>query len=92
MEEKNINCWEFKKCGRELGGEHASVDGVCPAAIESRANGIHQGKNGGRCCWVITDSYCKINEEGDVSGQFVQCRNCEFYAIVKDSSQLLVVA
>ena len=92
MEEKNINCWEFKRCGREPGGENAFADGICPAAIESRANGIHQGMNGGRCCWVISDSYCKIGEKDDVAGTFVECRNCEFYAIVKDSSQLLVVA
>ncbi|MCI5166641.1 MAG: hypothetical protein D3903_11235 [Candidatus Electrothrix sp. GM3_4] len=92
MEEKNINCWEFKKCGREPGGKNASVGGVCPAAIESRANGIHQGKNGGRCCWVISDSYCKIGAKGDLAGKFLECRNCDFYGIVKDSSRLLVVA
>ncbi|MCI5211830.1 MAG: hypothetical protein D3910_24320 [Candidatus Electrothrix sp. ATG2] len=91
-EDKDINCWEFKRCGREPGGEKASVAGVCPAAKESRANGIHQGKNGGRCCWVISDTYCEVGRNGDLSGKFRECRNCEFYAIVKGSTQLLVVA
>ncbi|XCN75301.1 MAG: two-CW domain-containing protein [Candidatus Electrothrix aestuarii] len=92
MEEKNINCWEFKKCGREPGGKNVSKHGVCPAAAESRADGIHQGKNGGRCCWIISDSYCKINKNGGLTGKFLDCRRCEFYAIVKNSTELLVVA
>jgi len=25
-----LNCWEFKKCGREPGGEKASELGICP--------------------------------------------------------------
>ena len=92
MEDKNINCWEFKKCGREPGGENVPEHGVCPAATESRANGIHRGKNGGRCCWVISDSYCKINENGGVPRGFITCRKCEFYAVVKKSTELLVMA
>ncbi|WP_446008085.1 two-CW domain-containing protein [Candidatus Electrothrix sp.] len=91
MEDENINCWEFKECGRELGGKNAAVNGVCPAAIESRANGIHQGRNGGRCCWVVVDSYCKIKTTGGIARKFLECRNCDFYAIVKKSSELLVV-
>jgi len=92
MEDESVNCWEFKKCGREPGGKNAAVDGVCPAAIESRANGIHQGKNGGRCCWVVVDSHCKIKRIGEISEKFFECRNCDFYAVVKQSSELLVVA
>ena len=92
MEDKKINCWEFKKCGREPGGKNALAKGVCPAATESRADGIHEGINGGRCCWVISDSYCKINEDGQVIGHFVDCRTCDFYAIVKKNSELLVMA
>jgi hypothetical protein len=26
-----LNCWEFKKCGREAGGAKAADSGVCPA-------------------------------------------------------------
>lgn len=50
---KKINCWEFKKCGRESGGAHAYDFGVCPAATEKRLNGTHGGKNAGRACWVV---------------------------------------
>ncbi|MCI5148021.1 MAG: hypothetical protein D3916_01190 [Candidatus Electrothrix sp. MAN1_4] len=92
MEDKNINCWEFKECGREPGGRNALIDGICPAAIDSRANGIHQGKNGGRCCWVVVDSYCKVKAIEDISKGLLKCRNCAFYAMVRESSELLVVA
>ena len=43
-----INCWEFKGCGRESRGNNVSSLGVCPATVEIRAHGIHEGKNGGR--------------------------------------------
>ena len=92
MEDKKINCWEFKKCGREPGGKNALTEGVCPAATESRADGIHQGTNGGRCCWVISDSYYKMSKDGDFTDYFPHCRNCEFYAVVKKNSELLVMA
>ncbi|MGD0283853.1 MAG: two-CW domain-containing protein, partial [Dissulfurispiraceae bacterium] len=26
-----MNCWEFKKCGREMGGVNIEQLGVCPA-------------------------------------------------------------
>lgn len=92
MEDDNINCWEFKGCGREPDGKNASRDGVCPVAIETRANRIHQGKNGGRCCWAVIDSYCNVKGVDGIPGNFLTCRSCKFYALVKKSSELLVVA
>jgi len=32
----SVNCWEFKKCGREPNGLKAIELGICPASIESR--------------------------------------------------------
>lgn len=39
MGKKKLNCWEFKKCGRELGGAHVHDLGVCPATEEKRLDG-----------------------------------------------------
>ena len=30
------NCWEYKKCGREVGGAKVKDLGVCPAATNSK--------------------------------------------------------
>jgi hypothetical protein len=33
-----LNCWEFKKCGREKGGANADSFGVCPAYPDNGKN------------------------------------------------------
>jgi len=38
------NCWEFKKCGREQGGIKSAEFGVCPAALSTKVNNVHNGK------------------------------------------------
>jgi hypothetical protein len=60
------NCWEFKKCGREDGGARVEELGVCLASTETRLNGVHDGTNGGRACWVLEGTLC----EGKVQGSF----------------------
>jgi len=46
---KKYNCWEFKKCGREPGGEKADRLGICPAVnpnvakVEGAADPRRQG-------------------------------------------------
>ncbi|MGK7873659.1 MAG: two-CW domain-containing protein [Xenococcaceae cyanobacterium] len=78
-----MNCWEFKKCGREPGGLKARELGVCPAATESRVDGINDGKNGGRCCWAITATLCGGEVQGSFGPKFfAKCRKCEFYRLV----------
>ena len=88
-----LNCWEFKECGREPDGKNSLRYGVCPVAIESEADGIYNGKNGGRCCWVLTDSaletgnthcFCRTTAGG--------CRECGFYLLVDKSEKLFLVA
>lgn len=77
-----LNCWEFKKCGREPGGANAVQFGVCPSAIEDRADGINGGKHGGRACWLIAGT-CRA---GKIYGTFAEkmdsCVNCDFYQLV----------
>jgi len=56
-EGRKLNCWDFKKCGREPDGENIAECGVCPAATEG-------GDNGGRACWVVAGTSCKGGAEG----------------------------
>ncbi len=80
---KKLNCWEVKKCGRELGGQNIYKNSVCLASTEIRLDGIHGGKNAGRACWVIAGTMC----EGEVQGTFVSkddCISCDFYKKVRE--------
>ena len=79
------NCWEIKECGREPNGIRVEEFGICPAAEDNRANGIHQGKNGGRCCWVIQGTLCKgATAQGSYIEKFCgDCQKCDFYSKVK---------
>jgi hypothetical protein len=73
------NCWEFKKCGREPGGSNVDELGVCPAATETKVDGIHGGKNAGRCCWAIAGTLCGGVEQGTFAVKSRNCMECEFY-------------
>ena len=61
-----LNCWEHKRCGRELGGINSKELGICPATVEPRLNGVNSGKNGGRACWAVAGTLCG----GKVQGTF----------------------
>lgn len=78
------NCWEVKKCGREKGGSRADELGVCPAATDKRFNGFHDGKNAGRCCWVVAGTYCEGKVQGTFAAKIDDCIQCEFYKKVVD--------
>jgi hypothetical protein len=73
------NCWEFQKCGREPGGEKNEKLGICLASVESRTNGIHGGKNGGRACWAIAGTLCEGKVQGSIAKKIGDCLKCEFY-------------
>jgi hypothetical protein len=77
------NCWEHKSCGREPGGVKVKELGACPAATDTRLNGIHSGMNTGRACWVITGTYCKGEVQGVFARKFGDCMNCDFYKMVQ---------
>lgn len=80
---QKINCWEFKKCGRQEGGAKAAVEGKCPAAFETRLDGVHGGVNGGRSCWVIAGSMCGGQRQGTFAQKYENCQKCDFYQAVK---------
>ena len=77
------NCWEFKKCGREVGGAKIREFGVCPSATEQKLHGIHSGKHGGRACWIIAGTYCNGSVQGSFAVKYDNCFKCEFYEYVK---------
>ncbi|MDO9288149.1 MAG: hypothetical protein Q7T83_05110 [Thermodesulfovibrionales bacterium] len=77
------NCWEFRKCGREPGGEKVKDLGVCAAATEKKLDGIHEGKNAGRTCWVVAGTLCKGEVQGTFAQKYKNCEKCEFYQEVR---------
>ena len=78
------NCWEFKRCGREAGGENAYAMGVCPASTNAKLDGVHNGQNAGRACWVIAGTMCKGQVEGIFAQKYNDCRICDFYRKVEE--------
>lgn len=78
------NCWETKKCGREPGGIKAKDLGVCPAASEERLDGVHEGRNAGRACWVVAGTYCGGQAQGTFAQKITSCMECEFFKSVKE--------
>lgn len=79
---KKMNCWEFKGCGREPGGARKDL-GVCPAAVDTRLNGTHGGKMGGRACWVLAGTLCGGKEQGTFAVKYHNCEKCDFYKTVR---------
>lgn len=74
-----LNCWQHKKCGREPGGTKVAELGICPAAVETRTNGLNGGKNGGRACWAIAGTLCGGKVQGTFASKLENCLKCEFY-------------
>lgn len=79
---RKINCWQFKKCGREPGGSNEASLGTCAAATEQRASGIHGGINGGRACWVVAGTLCNGSVQGSFAEKVGTCKECDFYKYV----------
>lgn len=82
MKNKALNCWEYKKCGREPGGAKAAVAGACPAATEKSLDGIHRGDNAGRACWIIAGTFCGGKPQGDFAAKLDSCASCDFFNLV----------
>lgn len=80
---ERVNCWEYTRCGRELGGINEAELGICPASTYLPLDGVHDGVASGRSCWVVAGTMC----DGDPSGTFAEklgdCRECGFYDLVK---------
>jgi hypothetical protein len=77
------NCWEFFKCGREIGGSKIEELGVCPAATDTSADGLNRGINGGRICWAVAGTLCDGEVQGTMAEKHLICSICEFYKKVR---------
>jgi len=77
------NCWEFKKCGRQPGGQHMDELGPCPVVTYAALNGVHGGMNAGRACWVVTGSLCGGKKQGNEEQKRKACWECDFLKQVK---------
>jgi len=76
---RRANCWEVVRCGREPGGHFAERDGVCPAAVDTSADGVNSGENGGRVCWAISGTLCELDVKETVGSKISSCLNCDFF-------------
>lgn len=79
-----LNCWEFKRCGRQPGGAAVHDKGICPATTEKRLDGTHDGVNAGRACWVVAGTLCKGEVQGSFAQKYKNCERCDFYQKVKE--------
>ncbi len=77
------NCWDFKNCGRQPGGRLVGEHGVCPAATNDLLNGVHEGKNAGRACWVVAGTFCGGAVQGTEAQKQHNCWKCDFFQLVK---------
>jgi hypothetical protein len=84
------NCWEFKDCGRESGGHSVASLGVCPAASNAIADGIHGGRNGGRACWGIVGTYCAGEVQDSLAAKLHRCVGCDFRThVIAEEGEIL---
>ncbi len=80
---RKLNCWEYKHCGCEQGGVNVPRCGVCPAFLEGRMDQVHNGNNGGRCCWIIPGTLCGGQMQDNFAKKYKDCERCDFYKKVK---------
>lgn len=79
-----LNCWEFKKCGREPGGEKTAEFGICPATSDASAHGLNGGTNGGRICWSVAGTLSGVKAEGTFAKEKFTCISCDFFNFVEN--------
>ena len=85
--QRKKNCWEILKCGKQPGGAKVCPDGPCPAAIENKVDGINDGVNAGRVCWLIKRTQCHDRVQEGYADKLNLCMRCEFYLQVKSEEK-----
>ena len=63
-----INCWEYKKCGREKGGFNVRTLGICPA-----------WPGNGQQCARVAGTFCGGKVQGTFVMKLLTCMKCDFY-------------
>ena len=66
--QKQMNCWEFTKCGREAGGAEAQRLGICPVYPDHGTN-----------CAKIAGTFCYGETQGTYAKKIGDCQKCDFY-------------
>ena len=84
MAKPKMNCWQYKKCGREPGGSMADKEGICPAAAGTTFNTFNHGVNAGRSCWLVAGTFCDQQIMGTFAEKIGTCKNCSFYQKVQE--------
>ncbi|MFC1746205.1 two-CW domain-containing protein, partial [Candidatus Riflebacteria bacterium] len=64
----DMNCWEYKNCGREEGGAKAEELGVCPAYPDH-----------GQDCAQVAGTFCGGVVQGGSKDKIANCIVCDFY-------------
>ena len=77
-----MNCWEYKNCGRQPGGQKLADLGECKAVSSFKAHGINNGINGGRACWAIAGTFCGGQKQGSFIDKYKGCVTCDFFGQV----------
>jgi hypothetical protein len=85
MDDNIVNCWQFKKCGREPGGRNISKYGVCSVPLDIVADGINNGENGGRTCWTLREAACQKIMLACSVNEIRECIQCDFYDLIGKS-------
>ncbi len=83
MSQRKLNCWEYKRCGRQPQGHHVHDLGVCAAATNGELDRVHGGTKSGRACWVVTGTLCKGEVQGTFAQKYKNCEACDFYQLVR---------
>jgi hypothetical protein len=78
-----MNCWDYKKCGRQPGGLREKELGVCPAALNLTNAGKNGGKASGRFCWKVVGTLCGGKVQGSFAEKMMNCARCDFFKMVK---------
>ena len=77
------NCWEVMQCGRGPGPAQAGGASKCAAALDTAAQGVNGGVNGGRICWAVVGTLCGGKAKGQRAGRLVSCLGCSFFTQVQ---------
>ena len=85
---KKLNCWEYWRCGCEPNGKSIKKLGECPVPLLEEYDGINNGFNAGRCCWMVAGTSSSRNIKGIIAQQITNCIECPFFKKVKDEEKL----
>lgn len=88
-----LNCWQFMGCRLEKrDGLLCAIKGpgICPVLSEKNFDGVHGGINGGRACWIVSNTMCYGKTQGTYEEKYETCTTCDFYRSVLEEEDYLM--